>query len=144
MSNPFDNALRQLHVAAQAGNFPSELIERLSKAEREITVTIPLKMDDGTTRLFEGYRVQHSNLRGPYKGGIRFHAEADIDEVRALALWMTMKTAVADIPMGGGKGGVVVDPKSLSRRASFSTSGKETCDRIVIHSSAWGASRRSS
>lgn len=114
MVNPFESAQRQLHLAAQGGDFSNELIERLSRAEREITVTIPLIMDDGSTRFFEGYRVQHCSLRGPYKGGIRFHPEADLDEVRALALWMTMKTAVADIPMGGGKGGVVVDPDLLS------------------------------
>ena len=114
MINPFENALRQLWKGAKAGGVEGELVEKLSRAEREITVTIPVLMDDGTTRLFEGYRVQHSSIRGPYKGGIRFHPEADIDEVRALALWMTIKTAVADIPMGGGKGGVVVDPDSLS------------------------------
>ena len=114
MINPFENALRQLWGAAKAGGVEGELVEKLSRAEREITVTIPVLLDDGTTRLFEGYRVQHSSLRGPYKGGIRFHPEADIDEVRALALWMTIKTAVANIPMGGGKGGVVVDPNSLS------------------------------
>lgn len=114
MINPFENALRQLWGAAKVGEFDSALIERLSRAEKEITVTIPLTMDNGTTRLFEGYRVQHSSLRGPYKGGIRFHPDADIDEVRALALWMTIKTAVSDIPMGGGKGGVVVDPDELS------------------------------
>lgn len=115
MSNPFENALRQLWGAAKVGDFKGELIEKLSRPDREITVTIPVLMDDGSTRFFEGYRVQHCNLRGPYKGGIRFHPEADLDEVRALALWMTMKTAVANIPMGGGKGGVVVDPKALSR-----------------------------
>lgn len=114
MVNPFESAQRQLHLAAKDGEFSSELVERLSRAEREITVTIPLRMDDGSVRYFEGYRVQHSSLRGPYKGGIRFHPEANLDEVRALALWMTMKTAVADIPMGGGKGGVVVDPDTLS------------------------------
>ncbi len=114
MVNPFESAQRQLHLAAHGSDFPNELIERLSRAEREITVTIPLTMDDGSTRFFEGYRVQHCSLRGPYKGGIRFHPEANLDEVRALALWMTMKTAVADILMGGGKGGVVVDPDMLS------------------------------
>jgi len=114
MVNPFESAQRQLHLAAKDGDFSSDLIERLSRAEQEITVTIPVTMDDGSTRFFEGYRVQHSGLRGPYKGGIRFHPEADLDEVRALALWMTMKTAVADIAMGGGKGGVVVDPDLLS------------------------------
>ncbi len=114
MINPFDNALRQLWGAAKAGDFNEDLIEKLSRPEREITVSIPVKMDDGSMRFFEGYRVQHCNRRGPYKGGIRFHPQADIDEVRALALWMTMKTAVANIPMGGGKGGVVVDPRDLS------------------------------
>lgn len=114
MINPFENALRQLWGAAKVGEFPSDLIEKLSRSEKEITVTIPVRMDDGTLRFFEGYRVQHCNWRGPYKGGIRFHPDADIDEVRALALWMTMKTAVAGIAMGGGKGGVVVDPKALS------------------------------
>ncbi|PIR86119.1 glutamate dehydrogenase, partial [Candidatus Kaiserbacteria bacterium CG10_big_fil_rev_8_21_14_0_10_44_10] len=114
MVNPFESAQRQLHLAAQDTDFSSDLIEQLSRAEREITVTIPVNMDDGSVRFFEGYRVQHSGLRGPYKGGIRFHPEADLDEVRALALWMTMKTAVADIAMGGGKGGVVVDPDVLS------------------------------
>lgn len=114
MINPFESALRQLNQAVKTRSFPKHLIERLSRAEREITVSIPVLMDDGSTRFFEGYRVQHSSIRGPYKGGIRFHPEADLDEVRALALWMTMKTAVANIPMGGGKGGVVVDPDSLS------------------------------
>jgi glutamate dehydrogenase (NAD(P)+) len=114
MINPFENALRQLWGAAKAGNVDGALVERLSRADREITITIPVTMDDGSVRLFEGYRVQHSSARGPYKGGIRFHPDADIDEVRALALWMTIKTAVADIPMGGGKGGVVVDPATLS------------------------------
>jgi len=115
MVNPFESAQRQLHQGAQLGHFPSDLIERLSRAEREIIVTIPLTMDDGSIRFFEGYRVQHSSLRGPYKGGIRFHPEANLDEVRALALWMTIKTAVADIPMGGGKGGIVVDPHTLTK-----------------------------
>ena len=72
-------------------------------------------MDDGSTRLFEGYRVQYSSVRGPYKGGIRYHENADIHEVRALAFWMTLKCAVANIPMGGGKGGIAVDPKKLSK-----------------------------
>lgn len=114
MINPFENALRQLWGAAKVGNVDGALVERLSRADREITITIPVTMDDGSVRLFEGYRVQHSSARGPYKGGIRFHPDADIDEVRALALWMTIKTAVADIPMGGGKGGVVVDLSTLS------------------------------
>jgi glutamate dehydrogenase/leucine dehydrogenase len=79
-------------------------------------VSIPVKMDDGSTKFFEGYRVQYSSARGPYKGGIRFHPETNLDEVRALAFWMSIKTAVGNVPMGGGKGGVTVDPKQLSPR----------------------------
>ncbi len=114
-SNPFENALTQLARAASLAKTKPETLARLSRAEREIAVSIPVRLDDGSTKLFEGYRVQHSSLRGPHKGGIRFHPDTDIDEVRALALWMTMKCAVADIPMGGGKGGVAVDPKALSK-----------------------------
>ncbi len=112
--NQFDHALEQLSRATAVQSFDSALIRRVSSPEREVRVTIPVVMDDGATRLFEGYRVQHSSIRGPYKGGIRFHADADIHEVRALAFWMTLKCAVANIPMGGGKGGITVDPKELS------------------------------
>ncbi len=115
MINPFENALLQLSRANAAKAFPAELVERLTHPNREIRVSIPVRMDDGSLRVFEGYRVEHSNARGPYKGGIRFHQDTDISEVKALALWMTMKCAVAGIPMGGGKGGVTVDPKTLSK-----------------------------
>src|SRR3989339_1507212 len=114
MPNPFDNALLQLNRASLAKSFSPELIERLRHPNREIRVSIPIRMDDGTLRVFEGYRVEHSNARGPYKGGIRYHQDTDINEVKALALWMTMKCAVANIPMGGGKGGITVNPKELS------------------------------
>ncbi len=113
--NAFENALSQLERAAKVRKTSSEMLARLSNAERELSVSIPVKMDNGTTEFFEGYRVQHSSLRGPYKGGIRFHPQADINEVRALAFWMTLKCAVAGIPMGGGKGGVTVDPRKLSK-----------------------------
>src|SRR3989344_2282119 len=115
MANPFENALAQLEKARLVGKLSKAIIDRVAAPEREIRVSIPVKMDDGTMRIFEGYRVQHSSARGPYKGGIRYHAETDINEVKALALWMMLKTAVANIPMGGGKGGITVDPKSLSR-----------------------------
>ncbi|OGL95093.1 hypothetical protein A2348_04995 [Candidatus Uhrbacteria bacterium RIFOXYB12_FULL_58_10] len=115
MPNPFDNALLQLNRASLAKSFSPELIERLRHPNREIRVSIPIRMDDGTLRVFEGYRVEHSNARGPYKGGIRYHQDTDINEVKALALWMTMKCAVANIPMGGGKGGITVNPKELSK-----------------------------
>jgi len=114
--NAFDNALKQLDRAAAVGRVGEELLARLRVPERQVRVAIPVKMDDGSTRLFEGYRVQHSSVRGPYKGGIRYHPDADINEVKALALWMTMKCAVADLPMGGGKGGITVDPKRLSKK----------------------------
>lgn len=114
-SNPFENALSQLERVAAIRETKPETLARLSRAEREITVSIPMRMDSGEYRIFEGYRVQHSSLRGPHKGGIRYHQETNIDEVRALALWMTMKCAVAGIPMGGGKGGITVDPKTLSK-----------------------------
>ena len=114
-ANPFENALAQLARAARVQKVSTGLLARLARPEREINVAIPVRMDDGSTRIFDGYRVQHSNLRGPYKGGIRFHPDTDINEVRALAFWMTLKTAVANIPFGGGKGGVVVAPKTISK-----------------------------
>ncbi len=113
--NPFYDALKQLTRAAAVTPFSDDLLIRLRSPEREIRVSIPVVMDDGRTRIFTGYRVQHSSLRGPYKGGIRYHERADLDEVRALAFWMTLKTAVAGVPFGGGKGGVTVDPKKLSK-----------------------------
>src|SRR3989338_7974576 len=114
--NPFKNALSQLARATSLHQFPASFIERMQHTDREVTVSIPIVMDDGSTKFFEGYRVQHNNLRGPYKGGIRFHPETNIDEVRALSLWMTLKTAVAGVPMGGGKGGVTVNSRELSLR----------------------------
>lgn len=113
--NPFEQAQLQLSRALKVQKISDALRARLQKPEREITVAIPVEMDDGTVTVFEGYRVQYSSLRGPYKGGIRFHRDANIDEVKALAFWMTIKCAVAGIPMGGGKGGITLDPKELSK-----------------------------
>ncbi len=115
MPNPFQYALLQLSRAAAVRPFREDFLARLRQPEREARVSIPVPMDDGTVRMFEGYRVQYSSARGPYKGGIRYHPDTDIDEVRALALWMTLKCAVAGIPLGGAKGGITVDPKELSR-----------------------------
>jgi glutamate dehydrogenase len=103
----FDNVARQLDLDPQVA-------EMLRWPSREFKFQIPVRMDDGTIRVFFGYRVQHSDARGPSKGGIRFHPSETMDTVRALAMWMTWKTAVADIPLGGGKGGVAVDPATLS------------------------------
>lgn len=112
--SPWDSALAQLARAAKVTKVTSEVIARLGQPERIIDAHFPVRMDDGKMKFFHGYRVQHSNARGPYKGGIRFHPNVDMDEVRALAFWMSIKCAVAGIPFGGGKGGVTVDPKRLS------------------------------
>ncbi|HEY4505986.1 MAG TPA: Glu/Leu/Phe/Val dehydrogenase [Candidatus Paceibacterota bacterium] len=112
--NPFENAKEQLNRAAKALNLSSELVTRLSSPERFVEINFPVKMDDGREVVFKGFRSQHSNARGPYKGGIRFSEEVNEAEVKALSMWMTWKCAVADLPYGGGKGGVIVDTKKLS------------------------------
>lgn len=114
-TNPFENALTQLARATAIQAFPEGFIKQLSVPNREVRISIPVMMDDDHLEVFEGYRVEHNNARGPYKGGIRFHHDTDISEVKALAFWMALKCAVANIPMGGGKGGVTVDPKKLSK-----------------------------
>ncbi len=106
--------MKQLDQAAALVPEHKEVVERLRHADRMVHVTIPLKQGD-TTKYFSGYRVQWNNQRGPYKGGIRFHPQVDLDEVQALAFWMTMKCAVLNLPYGGGKGGVSVDPKALTQ-----------------------------
>jgi glutamate dehydrogenase/leucine dehydrogenase len=113
--NAFEQAQLQLSRALKVRNVSPALHARLLKPERQVTVSIPVVMDDKSTKIFEGYRVQYSSLRGPYKGGIRYHPDADIHEVKALGFWMTMKCAVAGIPMGGGKGGITVNPRELSK-----------------------------
>ena len=101
-------------VAAAAAIHDPAIIERVKTPERVHIVSIPLERDDGRFELYTGYRVQHSSARGPYKGGIRFHPNVTLEEVQALAAWMSIKTAVVDIPLGGGKGGIAVDPHALS------------------------------
>lgn len=115
MHNPFENAMVQLDKVAQIKNFGAEFVARLRQPDRDIRISIPVKMDDGSMKIFEGYRVEYNNTLGPYKGGIRYHPETDVNEVKALAFWMMLKCAVAGIPMGGGKGGITVDPKKLSK-----------------------------
>ncbi|MEK7108182.1 MAG: Glu/Leu/Phe/Val dehydrogenase, partial [Patescibacteria group bacterium] len=112
--NAFENAKRQLGEAMDTLKLSDDLRAVLMVPMREVHVTVPVTMDDGTRRLFYGYRVQHNNACGPFKGGIRFHPNVDINEVRALAMWMTLKTSAVGIPLGGGKGGITVDPKALS------------------------------
>ncbi|MBC7220845.1 Glu/Leu/Phe/Val dehydrogenase [Candidatus Bipolaricaulota bacterium] len=114
--NPFEIAQRQLDEAAKRLDLDPGLHELLRWPLREFHVRIPVRMDDGSVKVFPGYRVQYNWARGPCKGGIRFHPEETVDTVRALAAWMTWKTAVVDLPLGGGKGGVVCNPKELSTR----------------------------
>src|SRR6186713_1937768 len=114
--NPWHVAQQQFDAAAEKLNMDPGLREVLREPRREFTTHFPVKMDDGSVRVFTGYRVQHNLGRGPAKGGIRFHQDVSLDEVKALAMWMTWKCAVVGIPFGGGKGGVVVDPKKLSKR----------------------------
>ena len=113
--NPYDNMLQVLETAAQKLGLTRNEYEAIKYPERELKVSIPVKLDNGDIRVYEGYRVQHSSSRGPCKGGIRYHEEVDIDEVKALAAWMTFKCAVVNLPYGGAKGAVKVDPAKLSR-----------------------------
>ncbi len=112
--NPFENMKRQVDVVGKKLGLDPGLVEVLKNPKRELTVNFPVRMDDGCVKIFTGYRVQHNEARGPYKGGIRYHPQVDIDEVKALSAWMTWKTAVVGIPYGGAKGGVICDPKKMS------------------------------
>ena len=112
--NPFKIAQAQLAEAAEIMELDPSVHELLRWPLREMHVSLPVRMDDGVTKVFHGFRVQYNDARGPTKGGLRFHPDETIDTVRALAAWMTWKTAVVDIPLGGGKGGVVCNPKEMS------------------------------
>jgi len=112
--NPFAIAQKQLDQAAKIMGLDPATHELLRWPLRELHVTLPVRMDDGTVKVFHGFRVQYNDARGPTKGGIRYHPEETIDTVRALAAWMTWKTAVMDLPLGGGKGGIVCNPKEMS------------------------------
>jgi glutamate dehydrogenase (NAD(P)+) len=104
--NPIDVAMRQVDIAAERLMLNPGLREKIKQTKRELIVHFPVKMDDGSIKMFTGYRVQHNVTRGPGKGGIRYHPDVDLDEVRALVMWMTWKAAVVNIPFGGAKGGV--------------------------------------
>jgi glutamate dehydrogenase (NAD(P)+) len=112
--NPLDVAMKQVDIAADKLKLDTGLYEKIKQTKRELIVHFPVKMDNGSIKIFTGYRVQHNMTRGPGKGGIRYHPDVDLDEVRALAMWMTWKAAVVNIPFGGAKGGVQCDPKSMS------------------------------
>jgi len=113
--NPYDTAKQQVERVGKMIGISPEVIELLQAPRRELGVAFPVRMDDGKMRVFKGYRVQHNFARGPLKGGVRFHPNVTLDEVRALAMWMTWKCAVVGLPYGGAKGGVVCNPKELSK-----------------------------
>jgi glutamate dehydrogenase/leucine dehydrogenase len=114
-ANAYDVALENFDTAADAMDLDNDTREMIKYPERVLTVTVPVRMDDGHIHRFEGYRAQHSSVRGPAKGGIRFHPQVTLDEVKALATWMTWKCAVVNIPFGGAKGGITCDPKHMSQ-----------------------------
>jgi glutamate dehydrogenase (NAD(P)+) len=113
--NPFQIAREQLHRVAEIFAIDQRLVNILQECKKALVVSIPVTMDDGTINVFEGYRVTHNIARGPSKGGLRYHPDVTLDEVKALAMWMTWKCALMNIPFGGAKGGVICDPKKLSR-----------------------------
>ena len=108
-------ALKQLDETAKIINFDAGIHKILSKPKRVLTVSLPIKMDDGNIEVFTGFRSQHNDARGPFKGGIRYHPQVTIEEVMALSMWMTWKCAIVDIPLGGGKGGIICNPKTVKQ-----------------------------
>ena len=113
-NNPFEIAMRNFDTAADRLGINENMRNRIKHPMRALIVSIPVRMDDGSVRRFEGYRVQHSTMRGPAKGGVRYHPQVNLDEVKALATWMTWKCAISGIPFGGGKGGICCNPKEMS------------------------------
>jgi glutamate dehydrogenase (NAD(P)+) len=112
--NPFSVALKQLEEAAKLVGIDKGMHEVLAHPKRVLTVSLPTRMDNGEIQVFTGFRSQHNDARGPFKGGIRYHPQVTLEEVKALSMWMTWKCAIADIPYGGGKGGIICDPKRMS------------------------------
>lgn len=115
MSEVLKNAQRQIRIAVDKLGLSEDVYELLKEPQRVLEVSIPVKMDDGSIKVFKGYRSQHNDAVGPYKGGIRLHPNVDLDEVKALSIWMTFKCGIVGIPYGGGKGGITADPSELSK-----------------------------
>ncbi len=130
--NPFTISKKQIDIVAKEINLDPNLIEAIKRIERALIVTIPVIMDDGSLKIFEGYRVHHNTVRGPGKGGVKFAPDLNLDEVRALAMWMTWKTAILNLPFGGAKGGVCVDTKQLSKRELERVTRRYTSEIINI------------
>lgn len=115
ITNPFQMVQQQIDAICERMKIEEAYHLRIQECERELTTRFPVKMDDGQVKVFTGYRVQHNDTRGPAKGGIRYHPDVNLDETKALAAWMTMKTAVVNIPYGGAKGAVACNPKTMSQ-----------------------------
>ncbi len=143
--NPYNNMLEVLEQAAKLLGLEENDYVTIKYPERELKVAVPVEMDDGSIRVFEGYRVQHSSSRGPCKGGIRYHQDVDIDEVKALAAWMSFKCAFVNIPYGGSKGAIKVNPKELSKRYTamiLPLIGPERCSGEESNASSPGVGGR--
>jgi glutamate dehydrogenase (NAD(P)+) len=130
--NPYDVAKAQIEIVAKEMNLDRNTTEYLKRIERALIVSIPITMDDGSVQIFEGYRVHHSTVRGPGKGGIRFSPDVNLDEVKALATWMTWKSSLLNLPLGGAKGGVRVDPRKLSKKELERLTRRYTAEIINI------------
>jgi len=130
--NPYDVAKTQIDIVAKEMGLDKNVREYLKRIERALIVTIPIIMDDGSLQIFEGYRVHHSTVRGPGKGGIRYSMDVNLDEVKALAMWMTWKTSLLNLPLGGAKGGVRVDPKNLSIKELERLTRRYTAEIISV------------
>lgn len=128
----FEVAKKQIDVVSEEMGLDPNLTKYLKRVERALIVTIPIKMDDGSLEIFEGYRVHHSTVRGPGKGGIRYSPEVNLDEVKALAIWMTWKCSLLNLPLGGAKGGVCVDPRKLSKNELERLTRRYTSEIINI------------
>ncbi len=130
--NPYETRKKQLEIAAKLINLSSNTIEYLKDVDRSLIVTIPINMDDGSLKIFEGYRIHHSTLRGPAIGGVRYAADLTLDDVKALAFLMTFKTALLGIPLGGSKGGIKVDVKTLSKKELEKLTRRYTAEIINL------------
>ena len=130
--NPFEMAKKQIDIVAEQMDLDENIIKYLKKVERSLIVSIPVVMDDGSLEVFEGYRVHHSTVRGPGKGGVRFSPNVNLDEVKALATWMTWKNSLLNLPLGGAKGGVCVDPAKLSKKELEKLTRRYTAEIINV------------
>jgi len=130
--NPFEMAKKQIDIVAEVMDLDPNILKLLKRVERSLIVSIPIMMDDGIVKIYEGYRVHHSTIRGPGKGGLRYSLGVTLDEVKALATWMTWKTSLLNLPLGGAKGGICVDPFKLSKKELEKLTRRFTAEIISV------------